>query len=87
MPPVSLSHSTRVIRIRNTTGVAQELWLEPLGDRVILAPNILYELTATEALEEIADLFAFLESSPSSAPPSVTSKPKAPAKKGKSKVK
>ena len=53
MPPVSTSNVTQVIRIRNTTGAAQELWLEPLGDRVVLTPNILYELTATDALEEI----------------------------------
>jgi hypothetical protein len=53
MPPVSTSNLTQVLRIRNTTGAAQELWLEPLGDRVLLAPNVLYEITATDALEEI----------------------------------
>ena len=53
MPPTSTTNATQVIRLRNTTGEAQELWLEPLGDRVVLAPNILYELTATDALEEI----------------------------------
>jgi hypothetical protein len=53
MSPISASKTTQVIRIRNTTGAAQELWLEPLGDRVVLAPNVLYELTATDALEEI----------------------------------
>jgi len=53
MPPASTTNATQVIRLRNTTGEAQELWLEPLGDRVVLAPNILYELTATDALEEI----------------------------------
>jgi hypothetical protein len=53
MPPISASNATQVVRIRNTTGAAQELWLEPLGDRVILAPNVLYELAATDALEEI----------------------------------
>ena len=47
------SNVTQVIRIRNTTGATQELWLEPLGDRIVLAPNVLYELTATDALEEI----------------------------------
>jgi hypothetical protein len=52
MPQVSAS-TTKVIRIRNATGAAQELWLEPLGDRIILAPDVLYELTATDALEEI----------------------------------
>ena len=53
MPPISTSNATQVIRVRNTTDAAQELWLEPLGDRVVLAPNVLYELTATDALEEI----------------------------------
>jgi hypothetical protein len=50
---VSTASLTRVIRIRNTTGRPQELWLEPLGDRILLAPDVLYELTATDALEEI----------------------------------
>jgi hypothetical protein len=53
MPPATTTSATQVIRIRNTTGAAQELWLEPLGDRVVLAPNVLYEVTATDALEEI----------------------------------
>jgi hypothetical protein len=53
MPPISASNVTQVIRLRNTTGTAQELWIEPLGDRVVLTPNVLYELTATDALEEI----------------------------------
>jgi hypothetical protein len=45
--------SASLIRLRNATGQARELWLEPLGDRVDLAPNVLYELTATDALEVI----------------------------------
>lgn len=45
--------ATRAIRVRNTTGADQELWLEPLGDRVVLAPGVLYEVSATSALEEI----------------------------------
>ena len=53
MAQVSASNATQVIRLRNTSGAAQELWIEPLGDRVILAPDVLYELTATDALEEI----------------------------------
>ena len=53
MAPISTSNATQEIRVRNTTGVAQELWIEPLGDRVVLAPDVLYELTATDALEEI----------------------------------
>jgi hypothetical protein len=53
MPQIPTLTATQVIRIRNTRGEAQELWLEPLGDRVVLAPDVLYELTATDALEEI----------------------------------
>jgi hypothetical protein len=53
MPTISTPNATQVIRLRNTTGKEQELWLEPLGDRVILSPNVLYELTATDTLDEI----------------------------------
>lgn len=44
---------TQVIRLRNTTGRDQDLWIEPLGDRVVLLPGVLYEVTATDALDEI----------------------------------
>jgi hypothetical protein len=53
MPPIATSNAIQAIRLRNTTDEAQELWIEPLGDRVLLAPDVLYELTATDALEEI----------------------------------
>lgn len=53
MLPVSTPNQTQVLRIRNTTDGAQDLWLEPLGDRVVLEPNVLYELIATDALDEI----------------------------------
>jgi hypothetical protein len=49
----STTNVTQVLRLKNTTGASQELWIEPLGDRVILSPNVLYEVTATNALEEI----------------------------------
>jgi hypothetical protein len=45
--------ATQTIRLRNNTGQEQELWIEPLGDRVMLLPNVLYEMTATDAFEEI----------------------------------
>jgi hypothetical protein len=45
--------AVQTIRLRNNTGQPQELWLEPLGDFVPLAPNCLYEITANDALEEI----------------------------------
>ena len=45
--------ATQTIRLRNNTGQRQELWLEPLGDRVVLDPKVLYEITATNAFQEI----------------------------------
>lgn len=53
MPTAPTSNATQVLRIRNTSGTAQDLWIEPLGDRVVLTPGILYEIAATDALEEI----------------------------------
>ena len=53
MPTASTGGATQTIRVRNNTGQEQELWLEPLGDRVVLVPNILYEIAATDAFEEI----------------------------------
>jgi hypothetical protein len=53
MSLASTANVTQVLRLKNTTGASQELWIEPLGDRVILSPNVLYEVTATNALEEI----------------------------------
>ena len=53
MSRVSPSSAIRVIRVRNTTDTTQELWLEPLGDRIVLKPDVFYELTATDDLEEI----------------------------------
>jgi len=43
----------QTLRLRNITGKDQQLWLEPLGDCVTMAPDMLYEVTATNALEEI----------------------------------
>jgi hypothetical protein len=46
--------STRqTIRLRNKSGHEQQLWIEPLGDFVPLAPNGLYEITVTNDLDEI----------------------------------
>jgi hypothetical protein len=53
MPTTSTTGATQLIRVRNTTDKEQELWIEPLGDRVVLSPDVLYELAATNALEEI----------------------------------
>jgi hypothetical protein len=34
----------QVLRIKNTTPTDQVLWIEPLGDRVVLRSDVLYEL-------------------------------------------
>jgi hypothetical protein len=48
------SASTRqTVRLRNKTGVVQQLWLEPLGDFVRLEPEKLYEVTVSDDLDEI----------------------------------
>ncbi len=45
--------TTQKIRLRNDTEQERELWFEPLGDFVPLAPHGLYEITVTNDLEEI----------------------------------
>ena len=44
----SIPSATQILRIRNTTQADQVLWIEPLGDRVILRSNVLYELIGTD---------------------------------------
>ena len=53
MTASSLTETVQVIRLRNTTSDERELWMEPLGDKVTLKPNVLYEIEVTDALEEI----------------------------------
>ena len=43
----SAPHAGQTLRIKNTTQSDQALWIEPLGDRVILRSNVLYELAGT----------------------------------------
>ena len=38
----------QVLRVKNTTSNSQVLWIEPLGDRVVLQSNVLYELIGTD---------------------------------------
>lgn len=38
----------QVLRIKNTTQTDQALWIEPLGDQVVLRSNVLYELIGTD---------------------------------------
>jgi hypothetical protein len=53
MSTTSPAKVSQRLRIRNTTGQPQELWIEPLGDRVALSPGVLYEISASDALDEI----------------------------------
>lgn len=39
---------TRIVRLKNKTARPQQVWLEPLGDRLMLQPGVLYELSASE---------------------------------------
>jgi hypothetical protein len=48
MHATSLTRADQVLRVKNTTSVDQLLWIEPLGDRVILQSNVLYELIGTD---------------------------------------
>jgi hypothetical protein len=48
MHAASISSTGQILRVKNTTRADQELWIEPLGDRVVLRPNVLYELLATD---------------------------------------
>lgn len=48
-----LPSKAKTIRLRNKTDHQQQLWMEPLGDFVSLAPNGLYEITVTDDLDEI----------------------------------
>jgi len=36
------------LHLKNRTPTGQVLWIEPLGDRVILRSNVLYELIGTD---------------------------------------
>lgn len=51
--PVTSTEAIQTLRLRNKTDEQQELWLEPLGDCIKLDPRGLYEVTATNAFEEI----------------------------------
>ncbi len=53
MAATSATNRLQVFRVRNTTGSEQELWIEPLGDRVVLSPDVLYEISVSDVLEEI----------------------------------
>lgn len=53
MATTSTTNQLTVLRVRNTTGKDQELWMEPLGDRVVLVPDVLYEIHVSDVLDEI----------------------------------
>lgn len=43
-----LTEAQQTVRLRNDTGKELKLWLEPLGDEVVLRPNLLCEMSATD---------------------------------------
>ncbi|HEX3658977.1 MAG TPA: hypothetical protein VHV55_24500 [Pirellulales bacterium] len=43
----------QIVRLKNKTAKQQQVWLEPLGDRIALEPNVLYELTATDEFGKV----------------------------------
>jgi hypothetical protein len=53
MSVAAKTRADQVLRIKNTTTSDQELWIEPLGDRVILRSNVLYELIGTDEFEKM----------------------------------
>jgi hypothetical protein len=48
MQVAAVARADQVLRIKNTTPTDQVLWIEPLGDRVILRSNVLYELIGSD---------------------------------------
>ncbi|HEX4130624.1 MAG TPA: hypothetical protein VHZ24_11305 [Pirellulales bacterium] len=38
----------QLVRLQNKTAKLQQVWLEPLGERVPLQPNVLYELSVSD---------------------------------------
>ena len=47
------SISSQVVRLKNKTAKPQQVWLEPLGDRVALQPDVLYEFVATDEFGKV----------------------------------
>ena len=41
------------VRLKNTTGKEQLVWLEPLGDRVSLRPGVQYEMDVADELGKV----------------------------------
>ena len=48
MPVTAVTRADQILRIKSTTPTDQVLWIEPLGDRITLHPNVLYELIGTD---------------------------------------
>jgi len=53
MPGQSLAEACQTVRLRNDTSKELKLWLEPLGDAVILRPNLLCDLSATDDFGQV----------------------------------
>jgi hypothetical protein len=45
---VATTDAIQIVRLRNNTSKAQEVWFEPLGEATALQPGVLYELRATD---------------------------------------
>lgn len=39
---------TQIVRLKNKTTKPREVWLEPLGDSILLRPGVLYELAVSD---------------------------------------
>jgi hypothetical protein len=44
---------TQIVRLKNKTSSPQEVWIEPLGDKLSLLPGVLYELAASDELGRV----------------------------------
>lgn len=43
----------QLLRLKNKTAKLQRVWLEPLGDKISLEPDVLYELTAGDEFGKV----------------------------------
>ena len=53
MKTTSIPSALQILRVKNRTPSDQVLWIEPLGDRVTLRSEVLYELIGTDEFGKI----------------------------------
>jgi hypothetical protein len=53
VPSQLLTAARQRVRLRNNTGKELKLWLEPLGDEVVLRSNLLCEMSATDEFGKV----------------------------------